>query len=249
MGDQFINLTELNIENEHLCCIIRTKKPHLGVEMKRNWLKDRLKEGHTFRKLDVKGTVFIEYAPLESAWVPIEGNHYYYIYCLWVLGEFRGKGYAKRLLDYCIEDAKRNNKSGICMLGAKKQKSWLSNQEFMKKYGFKVVDETENDYQLLALSFDDTTSKFIENAKKGIIENKQLTIYYDKQCPYIYSTIEKIKDYCMQQSIPSSFIEVETLKQAKELPCVFNNWAVFYKGQFVTVNLLSVDQIKKIILK
>ena len=39
-------------------------------EAKRLWLQQRLKEGHTFRKLNKKATVFIEYAPLASAWVP-----------------------------------------------------------------------------------------------------------------------------------------------------------------------------------
>ena len=79
MEADFINLTLENISEEHLCCIIRSKKPHPGVEAKRQWLSERLKEGHTFRKLNVKGTVFIEYAPLETAWVPIEGENYYYI--------------------------------------------------------------------------------------------------------------------------------------------------------------------------
>ena len=50
--------------NEHLCCIIRSKKAHPGVEAKRKWLSERLKEGHVFRKLNEKATVFIEYAPL-----------------------------------------------------------------------------------------------------------------------------------------------------------------------------------------
>jgi len=27
---------------------------------------------------------------------------------------------------------------------------------------------------------------------------------------------------------------VDTLQKAKELPCVFNNWGVFYKGKFQT---------------
>lgn len=66
----FINLTAENLSSEHLCCIIRSKKPHPGVEAKRKWLAERLKEGHVFRKLNVKGCVFIEYAPLETAWVP-----------------------------------------------------------------------------------------------------------------------------------------------------------------------------------
>ena len=87
--DKFIDLTPENIENEHLCCIIRSKKTHPGVEAKRAWLAERLTEGHIFRKLDEKATVFIEYAPLEKAWVPIEGDNYIYIYCLWVLGDYR----------------------------------------------------------------------------------------------------------------------------------------------------------------
>ena len=84
---EFINLTPENLPDQHLCCIIRTKKPHPGVEAKRAWLAQRLKEGHVFRKLDEKATVFIEYAPLEKAWVPIEGENFLYIYCLWVNGD------------------------------------------------------------------------------------------------------------------------------------------------------------------
>ena len=68
MDTEFINLTTENLANEHLCCIIRSKKSHPGVEAKRQWLSERLSEGHVFRKLDAKATVFIEYAPLETAW-------------------------------------------------------------------------------------------------------------------------------------------------------------------------------------
>ena len=64
MDGEFINLTEDNIENEHLCCIIRSKTKHPGVEAKRQCLRERLKEGHIFRKLNAKECVFIEYAPL-----------------------------------------------------------------------------------------------------------------------------------------------------------------------------------------
>ena len=245
--EEFINLTKDNIKNEHLCCIIRTKKLHPGVESKREWLTERLEEGHIFRKLNEKATVFIEYSPLETAWVPITGDNYYYIYCLWVLGEYKGKGYGKKLMDYCIKDAKEKGKSGICMLGSKRQKHWLSNQDFAKKYGFKVVDTTTNGYELLSLSFDGTNPKFCENAKRESINNKELTIYYDMQCPYILENIEFIKEYCKIHNIPSTFNKVDTLKKAKELPCVFNNYGVFYNGIFQTVNLLDLGNLKKII--
>ena len=245
----FINITNENIEHEHLCCIIRSKKVHPGVEAKRQWLSQRLNEGHVFRKLDAKATVFIEYAPLEKAWVPIVADNYYYIYCLWVLGAEKGKGYGKSLLEYCIADAKAQGKSGICMLGAVKQKSWLSDQNFVKKYGFEVVDISENGYELLALSFDGNTPQFAPNAKKMKIETPELTIYYDQQCPYVQRTIEMVEAYCHENNIQVVFNRVESLQQAKALPCVFNNWGVFYKGKFETVNLLAMDQLKRILKK
>lgn len=249
MGADFINLTVDNLADEHLCCIIRSRKKHPGVEAKRQWLSERLKEGHIFRKLNDKATVFIEYAPLETAWVPITGNNYYYIYCLWVSGSAKGKGYGKELIEYCLADAKEKGKSGVCMLGAKKQKSWLSDQSFAKKYGFEVVDTTDGGYELLALSFDGTTPQFAPNAKKEAIENKELTIYYTAQCPYIHQNIEKIKQYCELNDIPVSLIPVDKLQKAKELPCAFNNWGVFYNGKFETVNLIDVSYLKRICSK
>ena len=209
MNTDFINLTNENLTDEHLCCIIRSKKSHPGIDAKRQWLSERLSEGHIFRKLNAKATVFIEYAPLETAWVPIIGNNYYYLYCLWVLGSSKGKGYGKSLMEYCLADAKEKGKSGVCMLGAKKQKSWLSDQTFAKKFGFEVVDTTDNGYELLALSFDGTTPKFAPNAKKLEIENKELTIYHDMQCPYIYQYIDIIKQFCETNDVPENTIERE----------------------------------------
>ncbi len=248
MNPDFVNLTAENLADEHLCCI-RNKKPHSGIDAKRRWLSERLSEGHVFRKLNAKATVFIEYAPLETAWVPVTGDNYYYIYCLWVSGDYKGKGYGKSLMDYCMTDAREKGKSGICMLGAKKQKSWLSDQTFAKKFGFQVVDATDNGYELLALSFDGTTPKFTQNAKTQKIKSKELTVYYGMQCPYVHRSIELIKQHCETHGIPVSLIRVDTLQKAKDLPCVFNNWGVFYKGLFETVNLLDITYLKRILKK
>ena len=42
MDGTFVTLTAENLKTEHLCCIIRTRKPHPGVEAKRAWLAARL---------------------------------------------------------------------------------------------------------------------------------------------------------------------------------------------------------------
>ncbi len=247
MTDDFINLTEDSISREHLCCIIRSKKPHPGVECKRAWLADRLKEGHVFRKLNAKGCCFIEYAPLETAWVPVLGDNYIYIYCLWVNAEFKGRGYGRELMEYCITDARAKGKSGVCMLGAKKQKNWLSDQSFAKKYGFACADRTEDGYELLALSFDGTLPRFADAARSQHIDSGQLTVYYGMQCPFIPQKIDDLKKYCAERGIPAAFHAVDTLEKAKSLPCVFNNFAYFCKGSFGSVNLLDTATLDRLL--
>ena len=246
---RFINLTKENLAGEHLCCVIGGKKLQPGIDAKRRWLADRLEEGHVFRKLDAKATVFIEYAPLETAWVPVVGDNYIYLYCLWVSGDCKGKGYGKALMEYCLEDAKRLGKSGVCMLASAKQKSWLSDKAFAMKYGFEIADTTCDGYELLALSFDGTTPRFAEHAKKQHIDSDRLTIYYDPQCPYIPNNVKIVEEYCAAHGVPVDFIKVDTLEKAKSLPCVFNNWGVFYKGRFETVNLLHDAYLARILKK
>ncbi len=138
MDKTFINLTLDNIDSEHICCAISDKKHQNGVSCKKKWLKSQFNSSHVFRKLNERGKVFIEYCDIENAWVPILGENFVYIHCLWVAGSFKGTGYANELLNYCIEDAKNRGKSGICVLSSKKKKPYLSDKKFFAKYGFKV---------------------------------------------------------------------------------------------------------------
>lgn len=242
----YINLTIENLTSEHLCCAIADKKHQLGVDDKRTWLAERLKEGHTFRKLDQKGKVFIEYAPLETAWTPVEGANYLYIYCLWVSGSFKDKGHGRELLNYCINDAREQGKSGVCIISSKKKKPFLSDKKFMEKFGFIVVD-TVGDYELLALSFDGTKPAFTPSARRMTIDEKQLTIFYTTQCPYIPNCIEQIYNFCGDHNIPLNLVEIDSLEKAKTAPCVFNNWAVFRDGKFETTHLLNEGILKKML--
>ncbi|MCC5910809.1 MAG: GNAT family N-acetyltransferase [Clostridiaceae bacterium] len=247
MCDKYINLEMNNITEEHLCCAISDKKHQHGVDVKRFWLSDRISEGHIFRKLDAKGKVFIEYAPLKTAWVPINGINYMYIYCFWVSGSFKGKGHGKKLLEYCVEDAKKQKKSGICVISSKKKTPFLTDKKYMLKYGFEVVDAI-GDYELLALSFNGPKPVFTDNARKQEINSKDLTIYYSKQCPYIPNCIDQVEQYCKDHNVPLDLIEVDTLEKAKTVPGVFNNYAVFYQGRFKTVHLLNKGYLEKKVL-
>ena len=95
----------------------------------------------------------------------------------------QGKGYGRQLMEYCLANAKAREKAGVCMLGAKTQKAWLSGQAFAEKYGFETVDTTPDGYRLLVLSFDGTKPWFTENAKRLEIAGQKLTIYYSPSVP------------------------------------------------------------------
>lgn len=244
--EKYINLDSSNIENEHLCCAISDKKHQIGVNLKKEWLKIGLSNGHVFRKLDCQGKVFIEYDNLEDSFVPILGDNYIYIYCLWVAGSFKNKGYGSSLIQYCIDDAKNKKKDGICVITSKKKSPFLSDKKFFMNNNFKVVDSVL-DYELLALSFNGENPKFSESTKKLEIDNKDLTIYYSLQCPYISNCINEITKYCKEENIKCNFILVKTSKEAKQLPCVFNNFAIFNNGKFVTTTIMNVAMLKKIL--
>ena len=245
----YINITPENFSSEHLCCAIADKKHQCGVEAKKRWLSERLKEGHVFRKLDEKGKVFIEYAPLETAFVPVDGQNYLYIYCLWVSGSFKGKRHGKALLEYCIADAKAKGKAGICVLTSRKKTPFLSDKKFLMKFGFEVVDAV-GEYELLALPLcDGATPQFRQNARQQTIDSKDLVIYYGMQCPYIPNCIEQVRQYCSLNGISHELIAVDTLDKAKNVPCVFNNWAVFHNGEFVSLHLLNETYLTKLLTK
>lgn len=90
------------------------------------------------------------------------------------------------------------------------------------------------------------------NAKEEKIESHDLTVYYDMQCPFMLQNIEIIQNYFKERNVQLSLNKVDSLEKAKALPCVFNNFAVFSNGKFITVNLMldtgSLDALELVIL-
>lgn len=245
--NEYINLTLENIDEEHICCAIGDKKHQNGVNRKKEWIKNKLNDGHVFRKLNARGKTFIEYENLNTAWVPIVGNNYNYIYCLWVAGSFKGKGIGKELLEYAINDTKEKGLSGICTLASKKKKPFIGEKKFYEHFGFKVVDEI-GDYELLALPFDNNeTPKFNETARQMKIDNEDFTIYYSNECPYVEYEVEELTNYAKDNNIKINFIKIDSLDKAKNAPCIFNNWANFYKGKFISNTILNANSLKKLL--
>ncbi|HOM54209.1 MAG TPA: hypothetical protein PKW46_01525 [Thermotogota bacterium] len=80
---EIIEITEQNIDKEHICCAIgKDKENENRAFTKKAWMKKNFRDGLVFRRLDDRGKVFIEYLPIEKVWKPLIGANYLIINCL-----------------------------------------------------------------------------------------------------------------------------------------------------------------------
>ncbi len=136
-----ITITAANLDHEHICCAIGNDKENARrAQTKKEWLKDRFKEGLVFKRLDARGKVFVEYIPIAQAWKPLAGESYMIIHCLWVSGQYKGQGYAKKLLQECLDDARAAGMNGVAVVTSSKVKPFLTDKKFYLKHGFKTID-------------------------------------------------------------------------------------------------------------
>lgn len=134
-------------------------------------------------------------------------------------------------------------------ISIKKKKPFVGEKKFFEHFGFKVVDSIE-DYELLALKFnDEATPEFNNNARLMKIDCKDFTIYYINACPFVEYEIQELTDYAKEHNMVIDFIKIYSVEKAKEVPCVFNNWANFNQGRFLSNTILNANALDKIINK
>lgn len=160
-------------------------------------MKKCFEEGLVFKKVDVRGKVFVEYTNIENAWKPVFGKNYLLINCLWVSGQYKGKGFGKLLLEECLNDAKLLKKDGVAVISSKKKEGFLTDKKFFEKYGFKSVENAPPFYELLVYQINKNSElpRFSKNAKNGTIENKKgFTFVYSNQCPFTEEYVDVMID-------------------------------------------------------
>ncbi|MCI8547699.1 MAG: GNAT family N-acetyltransferase, partial [Bacilli bacterium] len=75
------------------------------------------------------------------------------------------------------------------------------------------------------------------------------TIYYSNECPYVEYEVKELTEYAKENNIKINFIKIDSLEKAKNTPCIFNNWANFYKGEFISNTILNANSFEKLISK
>lgn len=248
---ELLKLTESNIQDEHICCAISDKKCKPGYNKKKEWLKTEFKNGYSFQKVNVRGKVFIEYVPIESSWLPIEGKNYMVINCFWVAGQFKSQGNGKKLFNQCLNDTKAQNMDGIIAMSSDKKRPFMTDPKFLKHLGFEIIDEAPPFFKLWGLKINkaSTYPKIFNSAKEGCCENNEgITAYYSNTCPFTdYYINEHLKAYAESKNVPLKIHHIDTKSKAKKLPIPWVINSIFYKGEFVTLEIKADKHLNKLI--
>lgn len=246
----YIQITEENLEEEHICCAISNNKDP-QVMAKKAWMRERIKEGLVFLKGDIRGKCFIEYIPAECAWVPILAEGYMHINCFWVSGSCKGQGYADDLLKQCIADAKQKGKIGLTVITSAKKKSFLSDPKYLAYKGFRRADVAEPYFELWYLPFEEQAEppQFRECAKHPECGGKGFVLYYTGGCPFTAKYVPFLKQWAKEKEVPLTVIEIDSAEAAQKAPAAWTNYALFYDGAYVTHEILSEKKFHALVLQ
>ena len=240
---KFITLTKENIAREHICCAISDKKCAKSYEAKKTWLKREFDNGFVFRRLDERAKVFIEYVPAEKAWIPVIAPNCLMITCFWVSGQFKGKGYAKTLLQSAIDDAKQQGKEGLVTVVGTSKLPFMSDTKWLLRQGFETVEKLNYGFSLLVLKLNPQVAnpKFCECVSSGECPDKNgLVVYYSNRCPYAeYHVNTELTQTAEKRKLPLKLIKLETAEQGQSAPSPATIFSLFYKGKFVTTDISS----------
>lgn len=249
-----------NIDSEAICCCTSDKK---CTKAKKDWMKNHFEDGLIFRKGNVNGKVFIEYIPGEDAWCPIEADGYMFINCLWVSGQYQGKGAAKELLRETIAEAKIKQKKGLVALTSPKKKPYLADKIFLEHMGFRMADTAAPYFELMYLPFYKEAEKpsFMPHAKEGKTQEDGWVLYYSNQCPftakYVPIAEAAAKDCGVDLTVLRLFVprdkqgleEVPGTIRPKECPSPFTTYALYHNGEFVTHEIQTDKKLKALFEK
>ncbi|MGL4666858.1 MAG: GNAT family N-acetyltransferase, partial [Saezia sp.] len=184
---KIIQLTPDNIDQEHICCAFSEKKCENGYALKKAWLKQEFQQGYIFRRLNERAKVFIEYGPAENAWLPITAPGYLNINCFWVSGQYKGKGYAKALLQTALDDSQAQGKHGLVTVVGTKKMHFMSDTKWLLSQGFEECKKTTYGFSLLVkkLQKNAANPSFKDSTLTGeCLDKEGLVAYYTNRCPF-----------------------------------------------------------------
>lgn len=248
---EIVTIDDRNIDVAHICCAIGNDKINqLRANAKKQWMKERFKEGLVFKRLNDRGKVFIEYMPIETVWKPLVGESTMVINCLWVSGKFKNQGMGKILLTECIEDARQKGMNYVAVVTSTKAKPFLTDKKFFEHHGFKIVDSAPPYFELMCyeINAQGKLPVFAQCVKADISEEQVgFTFVYSNQCPFMEAYVGLLANIVEQKGIAFDIHKLENYQQAQNSGTPFGTLGIFYNRKWVTHELMTEKKFEKLV--
>ncbi|MBN1996772.1 GNAT family N-acetyltransferase [candidate division KSB1 bacterium] len=227
-----------------------------GYPEKLDWLENRFAEGLRIKTLVSENDGpqgMIEYLPGELCWRPVQAKGYMFIHCLFVgfKKQYKGHGLATRLLEECVQDARAAGKHGVAVVTRKG--SFMVDNGLFLKYGFKVMDTAEPDFELLCFDFKPNApgvAFFTDWGERKKQYGTGLVIIRADQCPYTVKNVSEIVSTAHKQfSIEPRIVTLKDHTEAQKSPCPFGVFCLLYNGEILAHHPISQGRFLNIMKK
>lgn len=236
-----------NVDQTSFFCMM-SKKKSAGYQTKLAWLRSRFAEGLRIKLLDLAagGRGFIEYIPGEYAWRPVHAAGYMFIHCLWVVGQSRGKGYGRLLLDECERDARASGARGVAMLTS--EGIWLLKPGYLLEQGFQDVAQAAPGFHLMVKQFEPGPLPSLPTDwdQRAARYGQGLTVVNAGQCPYIADATRTVLEVAQAKGIPARVVELTSSQQVRdEAPTPYGVFQILLDGRVLSYHYLLPKELEK----
>jgi ribosomal protein S18 acetylase RimI-like enzyme len=251
---EIVDVNEANIGDYGLLCM-QSKKNTDGYRCKLEWTKERFKEGLRVKlllvdegaKRGLRARGFIEYIPGKYTWRGIDADGYMVIHCIWVVGHHKGHGYGSKLLEHCLNDAKRMN--GVAVMTGK---TWLPGAKLFMRHGFEKVDSAPPDFELFAKRFSEKAPmpRFRAVPKEELEKyGSGITVFKSSQCPYVSGAVKEMMQTAKRINLPIRVIDIKTCTDAQNNVHPYGTFCVIQNGRIMTYRPIGAKGLLKYLAK
>ena len=233
------------------CCGIKNTE-HEGHRCKTAWLQEYLAKGLRARVLlteDNRQCGYIEYLPGENAWRAVDAGGYMFIHCIWTFyKKYQHKGNAVRLVQACVDDARKAKMRGVAVIARKKP--WLASADLFVKCGFELAATAPPDYELRVKKFRkrDPDPKFLPILEERLKAFGQgLTIIRADQCPHTVKFAREIGDIAEREfHLRPRHVVLQSCREAQNAPTSYAVFSIVYDGDLLCDHQISKTRFRNI---
>jgi ribosomal protein S18 acetylase RimI-like enzyme len=238
---KIVTVDETNVDEYGFFCY-KSKPKSAGYQQKLAWLRQRFAEGMCIKILfqGKRSVGFVETMPGEFAWRAVHAPGYRVVHCIWVVGRAKKKGYGRRLLDECMQDAREASAHGVAAVTS--SRVWLAGRSLFLKAGFEVVHRASPCFELLVKRLDSAPPPAFPQdwPERRARFGPGLTIVRSGQCPYIEDGVQGIVQLARGYGTEAQIVEITSGRELQErAPSAYGTFDIVHDGELLSHHVLG----------